>query len=277
LLRELAGSIIQAMRPIAAAVLAVVLVSGQSLKFEVASIKPTRSAGDSMGIRPSPGGERYIASNVTLKLLITVAYRIRADQVAGGPAWMDADRYDMNAKAERPSSIEELHVMLQDLLVDRFKLHFHRETKELPAYILTVDKDGPKLTAHEARSGGDPWIEPKADFPGAGGQLKTTWHATFASMDFFAWRLSMILDRPVIDQTKLPGGYDFDLAFTQELPPPPSNPPAGAVFLGGPGPVSASNSNLVEAIRQQLGLKLERQKGPVDILVIDQAEKPVEN
>jgi uncharacterized protein (TIGR03435 family) len=87
----------------------------------------------------------------------------------------------------------------------------------------------------------------------------------------------MTLDRPVIDQTKLPGSYDFDLAFTQELPPPPSNAPGGAVFLGGPGPVSASNSNLVEAIRQQLGLKLERQKGPVDILVIDQAEKPVEN
>ena len=120
------------MRPIAAAVLAVALVSGQSLKFEVASIKPTRSAGDSMGIRPSPGGERYIASNVTLKLLITVAYRIRADQVAGGPAWMDADRYDMNAKAERPSSIEELHAMLQDLLVDRFKLHFHHRCYFLP-------------------------------------------------------------------------------------------------------------------------------------------------
>lgn len=265
------------MRPIAAAALAAMgLVYGQSLKFDVASIKPTRSAGDFVGIRPAPGGERYIASNVTLKLMITVAYRIRADQVSGGPAWLDADRYDMNAKAERPSSIEELHAMLQDLLAERFKLRFHRETRELAVYALTVDKDGPKLKAHEAQSGGDPWIEPKADFGVANGRLKMTWHATSASMDFFAWRLSMMLDRPATDQTHLNGSYDFDLAFTQELPPPPANTPAGAVFLGG-GPVDASNSNLVEAMRQQLGLKLERQKGPVEILVIDQAEKPAEN
>ncbi len=95
-------------------------------------------------------------------------------------------------------------------------------------------------------------------------------------MDFFAWRLSAMMDRPVVNQTNLPGSYDFDLAFTQELAPRPSDAPPGAVFLGG-GPVDLSNSTIVEAIRQQLGLKLERQKGPVEILAIDQAEKPVEN
>jgi uncharacterized protein (TIGR03435 family) len=141
-------------------------VETPSLKFEVASIKPSQSAGGTMGIRPAPGGERYIATNITLKLLITVAYRIRADQVAGGPAWMDTAAFDMNAKAERPSSLEELHAMLQNLLADRFKLRFHRETKEMPIYALTVDKDGPKLKAHQASSAGDPFIHQTMDhFP----------------------------------------------------------------------------------------------------------------
>jgi uncharacterized protein (TIGR03435 family) len=242
-------------------------LSGQpALKFEVASIKPNRTGETRAGIRPAPGGERYVASNVTLKLMITVAYRIKADQVAGGPAWLDADRYDMNAKAERPSSMEELHAMLQDLLADQFKLRFHRESKELPMYALTVDKDGPKLKPHQAQSAGDPWIDQAQDhFP------QTTWHATFAPMDYFAWRLSMILDRPVVDQTNLKGGYDFDLEFTQELPP---NIQPGALLNA--AAIDTSGPTIFEAIRRQLGLKLERQRGPVQILVIDHAEKPVE-
>jgi uncharacterized protein (TIGR03435 family) len=247
---------------------AIGLLSGQpALRFEVASLKPSPPGQTRYGIRPAPGGERYVASNVTLKLMITVAYRIKADQVAGGPAWMDADGYDMNAKAERPSSVEELHVMLQELLGDRFKLRFHRESKELPMYALTVDKDGPKLKPHEAQSAGDPWIDQaQGHFPQA------EWHATFAPMDFFAWRLSLILDRPVVDLTGLKGGYDFDLKFTQELRP---NIQPGALLNG--EAIDTSGPTIFEAIRRQLGLKLERQKGPVDILVIDHAEKPVEN
>ncbi len=243
-------------------------LNGQpALKFEVSSIKPSQPGDPRSGIRPAPGGERYVASNITLKQMITVAYRIKADQVTGGPGWMDADGYDMNAKAERPSTLEELHVMLQDLLADRFKLRFHRESKELPMYALTVDKDGPKLKPHEAQSAGDPWIDQTQDhFP------QTTCHATFAPMDYFAWRLSMILDRPVVDQTNLKGGNDFDLKFTQELPP---NIQPGALLNG--EAIDTSGPTIFEAIRRQLGLKLERQKGPVDILVIDHAEKPVEN
>jgi uncharacterized protein (TIGR03435 family) len=257
------------MRRFAAVILAAIgLLRGQpALKFEVASIKPSQPGETRSGIRPAPGGERYVASNVTLKLLVTVAYRIKADQVAGGPAWMDADRFDMNAKAERPSSVEELHAMLQDLLAERFELRLHRESKELPMYALTVDQDGPKLKLHEAQSAGDPWIDQVQDhFPQA------EWHATFAPMDYFAWRLSLILDRPVVDQTKLKGGYDFDLKFTQELPP---NIQPGALLNG--EAIDTSGPTIFEAIRRQLGLKRERQKGPVDILVIDQAEKPVEN
>jgi uncharacterized protein (TIGR03435 family) len=106
------------------------LLNGQSAqKFEVASIKPSQPGQTRYGIRPAPGGERYLASNVSLKIMITVAYRVRAEQVSGGPAWMDTEGFDMNAKAERPSSMEELHAMLQDLLADRFKLRFHRESR----------------------------------------------------------------------------------------------------------------------------------------------------
>jgi uncharacterized protein (TIGR03435 family) len=243
------------------------VVETPSLKFEVASIKPAQSGAYGGGIRPAPGGERYIATNITLKLLITVAYRIRADQVAGGPAWMDTAVYDMNAKAERPSSVEELHAMLQNLLADRFQLRFHRETKEMPIYALAIDKNGPKLKAHEAHSAGDPFIDQTIDhFP------QVTWHATFAPMDYFAWRLSMILDRPVVDETGLKGGYDFDLSFTRDLPPgmqPGALPNGESIDTSGP--------TIFEALRKQLGLKLERQKGPAETLVIDHAEKPVEN
>jgi uncharacterized protein (TIGR03435 family) len=109
------------------------------LKFEVASIKPSQPGSPGGAIRPAAGGESYIASNVTLKVMTMVAYRIKADQVSGGPAWIDTELYDMNAKAERSSSIEELHAMLQDLLADRFKLRFRREIRELPVYARMVD------------------------------------------------------------------------------------------------------------------------------------------
>jgi uncharacterized protein (TIGR03435 family) len=237
-------------------------------KFEVATIKPGHNDGHGpSGIRPAPGGERYIATNITLKALITVAYRLRPDQVIGGPGWMDTDVYDMNAKAEQPSSLEELHLMLRDLLADRFKLRFHRDTKEMPIYALTVGKDGPKLKPHEAQSAGDPWIDVTFDpFPHA------TWHAKSAPLDYFAWRLSGILDRPVVDQTNLKGGYDFEFSYTADLPP---GMQPGALLNG--AAIDTSGPTIFEAIRKQLGLTLERGKGSVDTLVIDHAEKAPEN
>jgi uncharacterized protein (TIGR03435 family) len=234
--------------------------------FEVASIKASPPGGRGGGIRPAPGGERYLATNVSLRLLIMVAYRVKAEQIVGGPAWMNTDTYDMNAKAERPSSVEDLHVMLQNLLADRFQLKFHRETKEMPVYALGVDKGGHKMKPHEAQSAGDPWM----DQANEGLHIKLT--ATSAPMDYFVWRLGQLMDRPVIDQTKLKGGFDFNLAYTRD-------PPPGfreGMLLNG-APMDTSGPNLFEALKQQLGLKLEPQKGSADVLVIDRAEKPVEN
>ncbi len=195
-----------------------------------------------------------------------VAYRVKAEQIAKGPSWMATAAYDMNAQAERPSSTEELHIMLQDLLAERFKLQFHYETKELPIYALTVDKPGAKLQPHEAQNAGDPWIDVAFEQP------NVKWHASFAPMPYFAWRLSMLLDRPVIDHTNLKGGYDFDVSFTPERRP-FGAPDAGAA----PAPPDSPGPTIFEAVRHQLGLKLEPEKAPVPIMVIDSASKPVDN
>jgi uncharacterized protein (TIGR03435 family) len=250
------------------AVLCVSAAFGQSktLKFEVASIKPSPEGGRGGGIRPAQGGERYIATGMPLRTLMMVAYRIKPEQIVGGPDWINTDRWDMNAKAEKPSTPEELHLMLQDLLAERFQLKFHRETKELPVYLLTADKTH-KMTPHEGASAGDPWIDQVVEKV-----TQAKWSAKFAPMDFFAWRLSQVLDRPVIDGTGLKGGFDFELHFTRELPP---GIPQGALLNG--EPIDTSGPTIFAALKQQLGLKLEAQRGPVETLVVDKVEKPTEN
>ncbi len=238
-----------------------------ALRFEVASLKTSPPGGRGGGIRPAPGGERYLANGVPLQLMIMVAYRIKADQISGGPAWINSERFDMNAKAERPSTVEELHTMLKNLLADRFQLSFHRETRELPVYALTIDKAGTRMTPHAAQSAGDPWIDQSIEQV-----VSVKMKAAFVPMDYFAWRLGQLLDRPVIDLTKLQGGYDFTLAYTRDLPPGLNE---GALLNG--APIDTSGPTIFQALRQQLGLKLEAQKGPVEVLVIDRAEKPAAN
>jgi uncharacterized protein (TIGR03435 family) len=238
----------------------------KTLKFEVASLKPTQDTSGRGGIRPAQGGERYIATGIPLRLMIMVAYQLKADQITGGPDWINTDRWDMNAKAEKPSSADELHLMLQDLIADRFQLKFHRDTKELPVYVLSVDK-APKMTPHEAASAGDPWIDQAVERV-----VQVRLSAKFCHMDYLAWRLGQLLDRPVINRTRLKGGYDFELSYTRDLPP---GVREGALLNG--EPIDISGPNIFTAIKQQLGLKLEPQKGPVETLVIDHVEKPAEN
>jgi uncharacterized protein (TIGR03435 family) len=177
-----------------------------------------------------------------------VIYRIRPDQVAGGPGWADNDRFEMRGKAEKPSNPDELHVMLRNLLIGRFKLQYHFEKKELPIYALTVDKGGPKLKPHQAANAGDTWIDStQPQF------LHMKMAATFCPLACFAFRLGQIMDRPVIDMTGLKGGYDFNLEFTRELPP---NIPETAQING--SAIDTSGPTIYEALQKQLGLKLER-------------------
>jgi uncharacterized protein (TIGR03435 family) len=237
------------------------------LQFEVASFKPSDGQQPGGGIRPAPGGQRYQARNCPIKLMIQVAYRVKREQVVGGPDWLDTDRYDMEAKADKPSSADELHVMLMNLLVDRLQLKFHREKQDMKMYALTVDKGGSKVTPHEAANAGEPWIDQTVDRV-----TKVKMKATSVTMDYFAFRLSLFMDLPVVDLTNLRGDYDFNLDYTRDLPP---GLPEGARLNG--EEIDTSGPTVFAAVKQQLGLELKQQKGPVEVIVIDHAEKPAAN
>ncbi len=232
--------------------------------FEVATIKPSKP--EALGKGFQVRGRRLITINTSLSDLIGFAYGLQARQIAGGPAWAETDKYDLNAQpdGEGQPNDRQWKIMMQKLLADRFKLKFHREKKELPVYAIVVAKSGPKLT----RSEGDPNGLPSLFFRGLG--VLPARNATIA--DFAGLMQTTVLDRPVVDQTGLSGRYDFTLTWTPDefqfpglgvkIPPPSDNAVAPDLFT---------------AMQQQLGLKLESTKAPVEILVIDSVEKPSEN
>lgn len=216
--------------------------------------------------RPDPGGMRYRGTNLPLRMYIAACYRIRNDQISGAPAWIDSDRFDILAEAAKQSTVEEMYLMLRNLLIERCHMKFHLETKEMPIYALTVDPAGVKLTRHDAANGGEPWIEQ------AGPSLfHAKWTATSANMDIFAGRLARVLDRPVVDQTGHKGDYDF--THTMEIPPdlPNLRVKSQAVDVSA---IDTSGPTVFQAVREQLGLRLDARKGPAPIMVIDRIEKP---
>jgi uncharacterized protein (TIGR03435 family) len=233
------------------------------LEFEVASIKPSNPGDHGGGIKPLPGGQTYVAKNVPVKLMIKLMFHLNDRQISGGPGWLETDLYDVEAKADGPHTIDELHVMFQNLLIDRFKLQFHKEMRTPPAYELVVDKSGPKLTENHSAE--------HFDIPVRGtgfGKLE----ATHCSMSYFSWLLSQRLDRPVIDQTGLGQFYDFKLEWTPELPPGLAARPEAAANLP-----PTNGPDIFTALGEQLGLKLDSHKGPVEVMVIDHVERPSAN
>jgi uncharacterized protein (TIGR03435 family) len=241
----------------------------QSPRFDVASLKPSKPGNDRQGygIRPLPGGQSYEAWNCPIKTMLMAAYRVKSDQIVGGPAWLANEPFDMMAKAERSSNPEELHAMLINMLVERLHLKFHKEKRDMPMYALTVDKSGAKMTRHDAANAGDVWIDVNV-----ASVTKVTMMSTYSPMDYFAFRLGTMLDRPVVDLTGLEGGYDFTLKYTQDLP-----PGLNENSLVNGAPLDTSGPNVFAAVKQQLGLELKAQRGPVEVLVIDGAGKPTEN
>lgn len=255
-------------------------------EFEVASIKPAAPDARGMFIRPGPGGGLSI-TNMPLKEMIVIAYRIQPFQISGGPAWLDSAHYDITAKPEKRAKFDELQLMLQALLADRFQLKIHRETKELTVYALVMarkdGKLGPQLT--ESKEGGCTPIDPSKPPPppepgkppvlGCGGMMMSPRRLTAASIPVANMipMLSRFLDRTVIDKTGLTGNFDISLEWTPDetqalqLPPDAPKPP----------PSDATGPSIFTALQEQLGLKLESQKGPVEVFVIDRAEKPSEN
>lgn len=239
------------------------------LEFEVASVKPSKPGAQGGGIKPMPGGQTYVAQNVPVKLMIELMFHLNDRQVSGAPPWLTTDLYDVDAKADAPHSLDDLHVMFQNLLIERFKLQFHKETRELPAYELVVDKSGSKLTENLSPENYDIPIQPLG---------RGRFQATHCSMSYFSWIVSQMLDRPVVDQTGLTKYYDFKLEFTPQPPPDlgAARGDAGANLPPRELP-PANGPDIFTALREQLGLRLESHKGPVEVMVIDHIERPAEN
>lgn len=234
--------------------------------FEVATIKPSdpKNPGQIITLR----GAEVITTNVTVHDLINLAYWLHPKQVSGGSAWTESEKWDMAGKPDAPGqpNVDQMKVMIQKLLADRFQLKFHFEKRELPVYAIRLTKSGAKIT----QSQGDP-----KDIPGWGfGRNAAGMIMSFRNspMSQFTALLQNSMDRPVVDESGLAGRYDFTLTFTPD--------PAQATLLGAP-PAAGDNPDaapdLFAAFQQQLGLKLEPTKAPVDVMVIDRVEQPLEN
>jgi len=264
---------------------AVRTTAGPSPTFEVATIKPDRSSGLTRFDGILPG--RFTATHVKAKALIAYAYNVRDFQISGGPDWINSAEYDIVAKPDDAEAAklgkapweqyrEEYGLLVQSLLVERFKLTVSRATKELPVYALVVAKNGSKLTPTKGPPGGPgpkrgPWISM------GHGQL----NSAGMSLADLADTLSLCPDvegRKVLDLTGLTGKYDIRLQWA-----PLENQPAIPVGSNGGGHDTGSSQPdssgpaLFTALQQQLGLKLESTKGTVEIIVIDHIERPSEN
>ena len=262
-------------------------------KFEVASVRENTSGSNQVSIGMQPGG-RFGAHNIPLVTLIRSAYRLQDSQLVGAPAWIETTRYDITAKAEGdlpPSSPfgppSTGMLMLQSLLEDRFKLKVHSEVREQPIFALVAPspmKLGPTLKHSNVdceairdagRRGG---AQPAAPKRGEWG-----WPQCGTSMGFgeirggarpltlLASMLAQVVRRSVVDRTGLTGAFDFDLRFTPELPP---GAPTDKPFLVNGVEIDPHGPSIFTAVQEQLGLKLDATRGPVDVLVVDHVERP---
>jgi uncharacterized protein (TIGR03435 family) len=217
------------------------------LAFEVASIKPA-AQGNRTRIA-FPNGGRFTATSMALKTLLGVAYDVREFQISGGPAWITSERFDIAATSDKPgATTRDVVMMLQTLLTERFKLALHRETRDSQVYGLVVADGGLKLK--ETPDGKELSLD------GGGGRAI----GTKVTMGLLSQFLSQQLARTVLDRTGVTGAYDLTLTWT----PVDTNP-------DNPGP------SIFTAVEEQLGLKLQSQRGPVEFIVIDGVERPTPN
>jgi uncharacterized protein (TIGR03435 family) len=260
------------------------------VQFEVASVTPSPDHRpiNSMSLygvrwvaRRARNG-RFTLQNVTLLGLIAAAYDVNDFQIAGGPSWMNYDEYEVIAKAEDRATFGQMKPMLQSLLADRFKLAFHRETRELPVYRLVVAKRGLKIVP--AKEGGCAALDP--DGPRlpwgtkvCGGIVRRGSYELTGSgitMPELIETLQDIVGRTVIDRTGVRGRFDIDLKFDP------------CTTANGLGEASTSSSaaacaefssypSIAGGLQEQLGLQLQSAKGPVEVLVVDHAERGTAN
>jgi uncharacterized protein (TIGR03435 family) len=225
--------------------------------FEVASVKASQPAAEGMRLQPnqitpSPGGVTMM--NTSLKAIVQWAHHLQAIQVMG-PGWLDSNRYDIVAKAPAAATTEQLRRMTQTLLAQRFQLTFHRDTKEMPAYVVTVGKGGHKMKPSVGE--GEMAIKPT----GKGLAIAFT-HVTLAQLAEFA---SSPLQGVVVDQTGLQGAWDFTLDPSSFMATPPVDRDDAITMI-------------IQALSEQLGIKIDQRKVPAEVFIVDHVEKiPVEN
>jgi uncharacterized protein (TIGR03435 family) len=276
---------------LAGAVAIVAPAQEKDASFEVASVKANKSGDSNGNLRMLPGG-RVNASNMPVRPIITFAYQVAQYQLLGGPGWLTTDRYDLVAKMEGDadptfvpgaSTPNPMQLALRHLLEERFKLKVHRETREMDIYALVLAKPGgtpgPNLkpttqdcaaAAAAARQGGPPPSgaapgQPFCGIQGGPGRLRFGGLPVSA----FAQAFSGPAGRMVVERTGLTGSWDFELTFAPE-------------GRGGPGGAdgAAADPNapsFFTAVQEQLGLRLEPTKGPVEVVIIDGIEKPVDD
>jgi uncharacterized protein (TIGR03435 family) len=234
------------------AIAALVLLIGQdeaTPRFEVASVKPANSGRPGGGIVTGHG--RITVSSETLKRCIMGAYGVGPNLIAGGPSWLDSDRFEIVATSGRGEDGDHaLMAMLRTLLAERFRLAVHRESRTMAALVLEVAKNGPKLEAAEGGS---------SSTQNGRGLIE----ARVITMTRFAEVLSRQTDVPVVDNTGLKGSFNLKLIWRPESAKPTDE--------------AMERPSLADALQQQLGLRLDSRKMPIEVLVIDHAEKPSEN
>jgi len=243
--------------------------------FEVATIKPNNSGATSMQglvIR----GRKFLTRASSLGDLIAFAYEVQAKQIVNAPDWIDKDRYDIEAVPEQEGvpNAEQIRIMIRKLLADRFGLKFHKDKRDMSAYVLTVGKDGHKLKPTQL-NGNLPGL---GIAPGTGGITLNMINATIP--DFTQFLQSLVLDRPVVDRTGIQGRYDFQCTFTPDESqfgghPPPM--PNQGNNNGSTDTAAAAAPSLYDAMPKELGLKLSAEKTAVDVVAIDHVDKPTAN
>ena len=224
-----------------------------------------------------PGGRLEIV-NMTLKEMIEKAYSVQPFQVSGGPGWLDSVHYDISAKAGAQRTREDVLLMLQTLLVDRFQLAFRREIRQLPVLALVLaQKDGklgPRLIP--SKEGACTRFDPAHPFAIDHMRLCGTFELEADGMTLVSGpissltpRLSRLLGRTVIDQTGLTRNFDIRIQWSSDE--------ASATQPTNPGPADTVGLSMFEAFRRDLGLDFKAETGPVEVLVIQRAEKPSDN
>jgi uncharacterized protein (TIGR03435 family) len=242
--------------------------------FDVAAIRVNKSDPSARShIISSSSNGHFRAINVTLKSLLQSAYAIPDTRVVGGPTWLDSTKFDIDATAD-PAVDEQMRnlpsaegrlrkqAMLQALLVDRFQMKVHQESRELPIYALVLAKDGPKFKPSQING---------TTVNARRGEISVS--GSDDTVGLLADELARYFGRVVVNQTGLHDRYELDLKWT------PEEPVASQPGASGPTTSTADSSlpSIFTAIQEQLGLKLESQKGPVSVLVLDHVEMPSEN